>query len=129
MSLDNVFTQGIQLLDTVTKSIQEPVRIRPWVSEDMFGKITRGATRKYKGVVDRKEREVRLQDGRTIHVTTTISFLQPIPPIGVAGRSEPIDIRDEIFLVDDRTGPIVGVNGPTNLPATQTRYFQQVFLG
>jgi hypothetical protein len=129
VSLDSVYTQGIKLLDTVTKSIQETVRIKPWVSEDLFGKVTYGATRKYKAVVTRNESEVRLSDGRVIHVRAVVAFLRPILPIGATGRTEPIDVRDKIFLVDDTTGPIVSLNGPTNRPATNVRYFQQVMLG
>jgi hypothetical protein len=129
VSLDTVFEAGIQLLDSVTKSIQESVRIKPWIGEDMYGKVSYGATRKYKAVVTRKESEVRLSDGRMIHITAIVAFLRPIPPIGAVGRTEPIDVRDKIYLVDDTTGPIVSLIGPTNRPATQSRYFQQVMLG
>ena len=129
MSLDSVFEQGIALLDSVTKSIQETVRIKPWIGEDLYGKVSYGATRKYKAVVTRKEQEVRLSDGRMIHVTAVIAFLRPVASIGAAGRTEPIDVRDQIFLVDDKTGPIVSLNGPTNPSGTKSRYFQQVMLG
>lgn len=129
MSLDNVFTNGIKLLDNVTKSIQETVRIRPWIGQDAFGKRSFGATRKYKAVVTRKLGEKRLSDGRVISYTAILAFLRPIAPIGAVGRDEPIDVRDELFLADDTTGPIVAVEGPTDNPSTNVRYFQQVFLG
>ena len=129
MSLDSVFEQGIALLNSVTKSIQEPVRIKPWIGEDLYGKVSYGATRKYKAVVTRNESEVRLGDGRMIHITAIIAFLRPIPHIGAAGRTEPIDVRDKIYLVDDTTGPIVSLTGPTDPPGTKSRYFQQVMLG
>lgn len=129
MSLDTVFQQAIAAMDNVTKSVQETVRIRPWISEDMFGKRSFGATRKYKAVVTRNMTEMRTRDGRVISVKAVIAFLVPVQPIGAAGREEPIDPRDEIYCVDDLTGPIVSIGGSTNQPATQVRYFQQVFLG
>jgi len=129
VSLDAVFGQAIQLLNVVTKTVQETVRIRPWIGEDVYGKVSYGATRKYRGVVTRKEGESRLSDGRVIHVTAIIAFLRPVTPIGAVGRTEPIDVRDQIFLADDKTGPILAVEGPTDNPGTQIRYFQQVFLG
>jgi hypothetical protein len=129
VSLDTVFQQAIAGLNSVTLTVQETVRIRPWIGEDLYGKRSYGATRKYKAVVTRNESEQRLSDGRVIHVTAIIAFLRPVQPIGAVGRTEPIDVRDQVYLVDDKTGPIVSINGPTNQPSTQLRYFQQVMLG
>lgn len=129
MNLDPVFEQAIQILDSTTSGIQETIRIRPWIGEDYTGKIQRGATRKVKAVVDRSKGEVRGSDGIIRRVTAVISILKPFGPIGAPGRMEPIDTRDEIFLVDDLTGPIISIKGPTNRPGTKVRYFQQVTLG
>lgn len=129
MNLDAVYEAGIEMLDTTTESIQETIRLRPWIGEDVFGKRQFGATRKHKAVVTRSFSEVRTQDGRTIHISAVLAFLRPIAPIGAVGRQEPIDPRDEIYLVDDVTGPIVSINGPTNRGSTKVRYFQQVMLG
>lgn len=129
MNIDQVFTQAIAALNGTTQGIQELVRIRPWISEDLYGKRSFGATRKYKAVVTRNAGEVRTRDGRTINIRAVVAFLRPITPIGAVGRQEPIDPRDEIYLVDDVTGPIISISGPTNPPATKVRYFQQVTLG
>lgn len=129
MNLDAIFETAIAGMDSATKTVQETIRIRPWIGEDMFGKIQRGATRKIKGVVDRHTAEIRTRDGRVLGVRAIITFLQPIAAVGVAGRQEPIDPRDEVFLADDMTGPIVSIQGSTNNPSTKTRYFQRVALG
>jgi hypothetical protein len=129
VNLDGVFRTAIAAMDSTTKSIQELVRIKPWVGEDLYGKVSYGATRKYRAVVDRTEREVRLQDGRTISITATVAFLVPVSSIGAVGRTEPIDVRDRIYLADDTTGPIVSLRGPKTPASATSRYFQQVMLG
>lgn len=129
MSLDTVFQQAIAAMDHVTKTVQETVRVKPWISEDAFGKPTYGATRKHKAVVDRNAGEVRTRDGRVLNVKAAITFLTALPTIGAPGRTEPIDVRDQIYLVDDLTGPIISIQGSTNNPGTTTRYFQRVLLG
>jgi hypothetical protein len=123
-----VFDSAIAALDSVTKAVQETIRCRPWIDEDLFGKPVFGATRKYKGVVDRSKREVRTEGGQIISVTAMITFLRPFPAIGAAGREEPLDFRDQLFLQDDTTGPIISIRGSIN-PGTNQRYFLQVTLG
>lgn len=128
MSLADTFSAGLLAMDSVTKPVQELIRIRPWISEDAFGKPTYGATRKHRAVVDRNVREMRMGDGRVIAVTASVTFLKPFPNIGAVGRQEPIDTRDKLYLQDDTTGPIVAIRGSIR-PDAGTRYFLQVGLG
>jgi hypothetical protein len=129
VSLDGVFRAAIAAMDGATKSVQEKVRIRPWVGEDLFGKVSYGATRRYMAVVDRTERQLRSEDGKTISVTAVVAFLVPVAAIGAVGRTEPIDERDKIYLADDTTGPIISLRGPKTPASATSRYFQQVMLG
>ena len=57
-----------------------------------------------------------------------VAFLEPIPPLGVADRVEPLDERDEITLPDGTQPKIVEISGFVDA-GTGNPYFHEVWLG
>jgi hypothetical protein len=129
MSLANIVRSGVAIANKVTASLQGTVTIKQWVAQDGFGLDTFGKTLRIPAIIEMGEKEFDLQDGVSITTKATITFLQPVPVNGAAGRVEPIDTRDILTLPDGTTGPTL-VGAPMIVdPASSKPYFQIVGIG
>lgn len=86
-----------------------------WISEDgqggntfdPSGPVTRRALVDFTGRGMLKYTKA----GVLIQEMATLTFLDPIPNNGAAGRQEPIDLRDVITLQDGSTAPVIDTGG------------------
>lgn len=120
----------VGVADTVTRSAQVDVIHQQWASQDTMGKVTfsppAGVIRK--AVVERKTRLVKKANAQDIEAKHYVLFVHPIPPLGAAGRQEPVDERDQITLPGGLTGPIAEINEVLD-PATGRGYVTEVWMG
>lgn len=136
---------GVATANTLTASLQGPVRHSAWVREDAFGKPIYG--RRVEGLdiysenpdaegvyVDRQalveyQTKTREVNGRLVVSYAVITFIHPFEaaPL-VTERREPVDPRDRMLLPNGKTGPIIDVQGLID-PLTSAPYFVQVWLG
>ena len=127
MSLDSIIRNAVAVMSSQMQSVKSPVQHVIWTGQDGMGaKTTTTVTRH--PVISYKRHQRRLLDGRIVEVTSTLTFLEPIPPNGAAGRTEPVDTKDKFVLPDGSGGPIVDVIGLHD--KTQGRpFYTKVFLG
>ena len=134
MSLSDVVRTGVATANTVTKSLHATVTHRAWIGQDAYGAPTfatasvsaGGGT--LKALVELTQTLKSLPDGRVVQAKAKVTFLEPVPVNGTAGRTEPIDPRDYIELPNGITGPILTVEGMVD-PATGEPYLTEVWLG
>ena len=128
MALDSVLRNGIKTIDKITKSLQAEVSYQPWKSQTEFGKATFGSVKKLKAVVEYNRQLRKTESGEMVMTMASVLFVQPLTPVGGAGRTEPIDPRDKIVMPDGRTGPIVYSKGFTDPISGRTMY-HEIWLG
>lgn len=128
MSLADVLRNGVAVAHRVTTSLQPSVTHKAWIGQDGYGNETYAASVPLSAIVDRTQQQRVLPDGRVVLTFAKLTFLDVIAPNGAAGRTEPIDTRDELVLADGSTAPIVDVSGPVD-PATGRPYVLEVLLG
>lgn len=128
MAFDDIIRSGVATADRLTASLQIDVTHEAWLGTGGMGEeafedaVTRTA------IVERKNRERRTTDGRTILTTAQITFLRPIPANGAPGRQEPIDLRDRLTLPDGSTDPVVDTEALLD-PETGRGYYVVAWLG
>lgn len=128
MSLASTIRKGIAIAHKVTKSVQETVEHHAWVGQDGFGAPTYAAPHGRLALVEERMYQRRV-DQQVIEVRYTLTFLEPIEPVGgVDGRSEPVDRRDKFVIHGGITGPVVDVQGMHD-PTVGRSYMLQIFLG
>lgn len=129
MSLASVVRGAVATANKVTNSLQATVSLKQWISQDAYGTPTYGPTIRRTALVEQGENRFKTPPGVLINTKATVTFLQPIPANGAAGRTEPIDDRDILTLADGTSGPaIVGEPMLVN-PETDKPYFQIVGIG
>lgn len=129
MSLASIVRSGVATANKITGSLQGVVTIKQWTGQTAFGDATYGKTLKIPAIIEQGEKQFEMQNGTSIVTKATVTFLQPVPVNGAAGRVEPIDGRDKLTLPDGTTGPTM-VGAPMIVdPASSKPYFQIVGIG
>lgn len=128
MAFDDLIRTGVALADSLTAPLQASVTHEAYTGMDGFGKKVYATGVARPALVERKNKERRKPDGRTIITTAMITFLRPIAANGAAGRQEPVDTRDRITLPDGSTDPIADVEALLD-PDTGAGYYTTVYLG
>ena len=128
MAFDDLIRTGVALADSLTGSLQATVTHEAWIGSDEFGKASFATGVGRPAIVERRNRERQMSDGRTILTTAKITFLRPIPANGATGRKEPIDSRDRLTLPDGSTDPVADVEALVD-PDTGRGYYAVVYLG
>jgi len=128
MSLADAVRLGIALAHETTAALQAEVRHSAWIADGGVGEPVYAAPVVRQAIVEQKQSMVRNAQGEVVLASTKITLLVPIEGLGVVGRREPIDPRDEFLLPDGTTGPILAVSGLVD-PDTNYPYMHEVYLG
>jgi hypothetical protein len=134
MGLEDIIKAGVQTANLITKSLHVPVIHRAWIGQSPYGEAMYAATsvgadgQVLRGLVEIKQTTRALPNGLSSMSKATVMFIEPVPPNGAAGRTEPVDVRDYIELPNGISGPILDVEGLLN-PDTDEPYFTEVWLG
>lgn len=143
MGLTDILVSAVAIADGVTSDIQVAVAHEPWKGSTASGGPEFGDAVNLSGILEVKQRMVKLRTGDLVMSRANITFLSPIAASGMdsldqlhpeltedgaTGRREPIDPRDKLTLPDGTTGPILDTEGLMN-PKTNSPFFLQVFLG
>ncbi len=129
MDLAALVRKTVAIADSTTDSLQAQNIIHtPWTGSDSFGGPSYGASVVRRGVVSYKTKDRDDPGGDSILQKATVLFVGPITANGAANRKEPIDPRDQIFLPNGYTGPILSIEG-VNDPGTNSLYTVKVIMG
>jgi hypothetical protein len=134
MGLEDLIRSGVATANALTKSLHVPVIHRAWTGQSPYGEPlfappsvgADGGT--LRGLVEIKQTTRTLPNGQSSMSKATVMFIEPVPPNGAPGRTEPVDVRDYIELPNKITGPVLDVEGLLN-PDTDEPYFTEVWLG
>lgn len=134
MGWEDVIRAGVQTANVITKSLHVKVIHRAWIGQNPYGESEYappsvgidGET--LRGLVEIKQSNRMMPNGQMSQSKAYVMFIEPVPPNGTPGRTEPIDVRDYIELPNLMTGPILDVEGLLN-PDTDEPYFTEVWLG
>ena len=128
MGLDEVVRGAVAMTNKITKDLHGDIILHRWVSQDSEGTPTYAAPVPYKAIIDYRQEARQSATGQLRVARAFIAILEPIPPLGASGRSEPLDERDLVTTPNMSTGPIIEtrglVDGQTNYP-----YFHEIWLG
>lgn len=125
---------GVATINRVTKSAQADVVHKAWIGQDNYGEPNYADQSlgsdggPLKAVVELKQSLRALPNGTTVLTKARVTFTEPVPVNGTAGRTEPIDPRDLIVLPNGITGSIVDIVGTVD-PETSEPYTVEVWLG
>jgi len=122
MSLRTIIQKAVKTVDGVTKSLQGDVTHTPWIGQDGDGTPHYGSPAVYKAIVDMRVIQRHDSDGQLVLTNAYILFLQPVPPNGAAGRTEPFDPRDIIVCPDGTTGRVAAAQGFVDADTTHPFY-------
>lgn len=134
MSLDSLVRNMVGVANTLTKPLHVPVVHKAWTGQSAYGEPTYAAQSvgadggTLKGVVEMKQTLRTFPNGQTAMSKAKVTFVEPVPANGTAGRVEPIDTRDYIELPGGITGPILDVEAVLD-PLTGRGYITEVWLG
>jgi len=134
MAFDDIIRSGVALANRLTKAIHVPVIHRAWIGQDNYGEekyapVSVGADgQTLRGVVEIRQVNRLMPNGQQSMSKAWVMFVEPVPPNGTPGRTEPIDVRDYIELPNGLTGPILDVEGLLD-PNTSEPFFTEVWLG
>lgn len=134
MSLSSLVRNATAIANRITKPLQVPVVHRAWVSQTPYGEPTYAAATlgsdglPLKGVVELKQQLKTLPNGQAAMTKAVVTFTEPLPANGTAGRTEPVDTRDYIEVPGGITGPILNIEAVLN-PETGRGYITEVWLG
>jgi hypothetical protein len=132
VGLAGVIRSGVAAANAATADAQVDVTWEAWIGPDGgFGKQAYAPAVSLKALVTMNPSITRSSAGQVPNILASVTFLDPVPPNGAAGRKEPIDTRDVITLPDGSTGPIVSVSGglldsATDLPFVCTAQIGKV---
>jgi hypothetical protein len=134
MSLADIVRRGVATANRVTKSLHVDVVHKAWTGQTPWGEPTYATQSTgadggpLKALVELKQSLRALPNGTTVMTKAKVTFMEPVPVNGAAGRTEPIDPRDFIELPNGISGPIVDVAGLLD-PGTNEPYMTEVWLG
>lgn len=128
MSLATAIAGAVAVAKRATATLQPEVIIRAWIDQDGEGAAVYAAPVVYHAIVEQKVQPRYTKAGVLVLTKATVTFLEPLPPNGAAGRVEPVDSRDLLTLPDGTTGPIVMVDGMVNAD-TNAPFMTQVWIG
>lgn len=134
MSFASLVRNMTAVANRITKPLQVPVIHKAWIAQTPYGEETFAAASlgsdglTLKGVVELKQQLKTLPNGQAAMTKAVVTFTEPVPANGTAGRTEPIDTRDYIELPGGITGPILNVEAVLN-PETGRGYITEVWLG
>ena len=128
MALDTILRSGIATIKKVTDSLQPYVTHKAWKGQDGYGAPIYNSPVQRKAIVEKKVQMRRTESGELVLTTATVMFIEPVPPLGAADRSEPVDPRDVIILPDGSTGAIVNVSGFVDR-VTGRPFYSEIWLG
>lgn len=128
MGFADLIRSGVALANTLTGDLQASVTHHAWIAQTGFGEDTFADPVTRPALVDRTVTERYTQSGRLVQTLATLTFLEPIPANGAAGRTEPVDPRDRFVLDDGTTAPVVEVKAFEDA-GTQTPFVNVITLG
>lgn len=128
MAFDDIIRAGVATADRLTDPLQVSVTHEAFLAMGGMGEESFADAVTRTAIIERKNRERRTSDGRTILTTAQITFLRPIAPNGAPGRQEPVDLRDRLTLPDGSTDPVVDTEALLD-PDTGRGYYVVVWLG
>lgn len=128
MALNDLIRMGVAVADKVTKSAQVNVIHSPWMGSDIYGGPSYGPSAVRPAIVEYAQRLRQIGNGQEIMQKASVLFVGPIPDYNISERRNPIDPRDQIFLPNGYTGPILSVEGVVD-PSTNSLYTVEVILG
>jgi len=130
VGFDSIVREAIEIIDGEVKDLEEPVRHWRCVRVSPTGAkvMAPGDPIVHMAIVERNPKIHYRRDGITLPVKARIIILKPFAPEGTAGRSEPVDVRDEFVLRDGLTGPVLENPGLID-PSTSRPYFLEVLIG
>jgi hypothetical protein len=134
VAYDDLVRKGVAMANVITKSLHVPVVHRAWIGQDPWGNPIYAPPSVsadgglLKAVVELKQTLRTLDNGMSATTKAYISFIEPVPANGTAGRVDPIDPRDYIMLPGGVSGPILDIEGVLD-PDTGRPYMSEVWLG
>lgn len=128
MGLDELIRFGVATADFVTKSLQANVTHAAWIGSGVYGEPSYASAVTRPALVEYKQRLRKTSGGQEVMQQASVIFIGPITANGAAERREPVDPRDQIFLPNGYTGPILSVEGAID-PSTNSLYTVEVILG
>ncbi len=128
MGLDDIFRDGVALMNTTLADLQGDITIAPWTGHDFNVKPTYAAAVTYPAIINRTQRVLRGKDGQTFNISASVQLLQPVTATVATGRQNPIDPRDKVTLPNGDSWPILRIGGVDD-PSTSAPYAAEIFLG
>jgi hypothetical protein len=129
MGLDDIVRAGVRTIHGITRDLQAPVTIQPWIGQDVHGEAKYDLPGTlYTAIVDTREQQKKDILGNMVSIRALVIILVPVPPHGAPGRREPIDPRDKVILPDGSSGTIVGIAGFID-GGTSKPYFHEIWIG
>lgn len=129
MALADIIRKGVSIAHNVTKGAQATVTHEAWLSQAVDGERTYDDAVPLTCILDVTRKQKHLGDAGLVTIVATLTFLNPIPPNGGAGRDEPIDVRDRITLPDGRTGPILMAPSSVWDSGADRPYLNEIYIG
>lgn len=128
MGLDSIVRNAVATANRVTGALQATVQHAAWTGEDGYSKPIYATAVARPAIVEMRQRQRRMPDGREVLQMAVVTFVGPIAPNGAAQRREPVDPRDLITLPSGYTAPILDVVGVVDA-GTDAPYMLEVVLG
>lgn len=121
MSLRDIVVSGVAIADSVTQSLQAPVQHyrHSDATVDDSGKVTWGAPRTVRCVVEHARVQGRDKEGRDVTSSTQLTF--PRPTV--------ISVLDRFVLPDGTSGSPLQRAGSVVDPSTAAEYIKSVAIG
>jgi len=115
----DIIRDAVALADSLTSTVQDTVKHYAWAGETSLDGAQYPSFVERKAIVEKKQRMMRLENGKEVLVQASIFFPRPVPAT----------MKDKFVLSDGTTGPIV--NGPNGLmdPDKQAPYYREIWLG
>ena len=126
--LSDILRNGVKTVNGVTKSAQTKIVLHRWISQTYDGTPAYAAPLTMTAVVEYKSEARQSSTGQIRIARSYVIILDPLPALGIANRSEPLDDRDLITLPNMMTGPIIESYGVVD-PKTQLPYCHEIWMG
>lgn len=124
----DVLANGIALANTLTGSLQCVVQHYMWQGQNGFNANDYAAPVGRNAILQRTQKATKDSAGNDVIATHIITILELFEGPAIAGRDNPIDVRDRFIAPDGSTGAILSVDTVVN-PVTGKGYYQMVTLG
>ena len=115
----DIIRNGIALADSLTTTLQSEITHYAWETQSSFRGAGLAAGVQRKAIVEKKQRMLRMENGKEVLAQTYIFFPRPVA----------MSPKDKIVLADGSTGPIL--NGPNGVidADSDNPYYREVWLG